>query len=357
MQARHPALTAIVLAGLVLAGCSDGATESPEPTGAPTTTTPSDDTTSPSPPAETAISPPADPTDEPTDDATAAAVPELTETCELRSSEAAAERVRFAFPRGWQVESGNCEFFDPALEELPDASEPSAAISVRIANQDFAKVNETEEIEGEVRHIGARSGYQAVRIRGGSAGQALREDAEPVQLWLVDLDAGTDETGGALVLSAHRSDGAAFDLAAQAADRIAQTIQVDPVAAPDAPVVVTRTEGDGTPWTVTWDRDTECMQLRRGGPTDDVADEACDLAAPDGGISGAVLTAGDLEIVAGLAPPLAILAESDAATASYGAVTTPVEGASLFAYDANLTPLEVRAVDASGETLASTTIG
>lgn len=334
-----------MLAGLVLAGCSDGVTESSEPTGTPTPTTPSDVATSPSPP------------DEPTGDTTAAAVPELTETCVLSSSEAAAERVRFAFPRGWQVESGNCEFFDPALQELPEASEPSAAIVVRIANQDFTTVNETEEIEGEVRHLGARSGYQAVRIRGGSAGQALREEAEPVQLWLVDLDAGTDEAGGALVLSAHRSDGAAFDLAAQAADRIAQTIQVEPAAAPDAPVVVTRTEGGGTPWTVTWDRDTGCMQLRRGGPTDDVADEACDLGAPDDRITGAVLTAGDLEVVAGLAPLLAVLAESDAATAPYGGVTTPVEGASLFAYDAIRTPLEVRAVDASGETIASTTIG
>ncbi len=51
-----------------------------------------------------------------------------------------------------------------------------------------------------------------------------------------------------------------------------------------------------------------------------------------------------------------MVVESDAATAPYGGITTAVEGASLFAYDAITTPLEVRAVAGTGEELATTTI-
>ncbi len=185
--------------------------------------------------------------------------------------------MTFAVPEGWQVEDGSCEFFDPALEQLEEATEPDAAIGIRISDTDFRAASQTDEIEGEIRWTGARSGYQAVRIRGDGAGQGLRPEGEPVQLYLIDLDTGTDEQGATLVMSAGPSSGAEFELAAEALDRIAQTVRVTPNAAEGGPVVVTRAEGGGTPYAVTHDLDEGCFRLHAGGPTDEVVDEACDV--------------------------------------------------------------------------------
>lgn len=345
---------------LVLSGCATDETggsdqtdtSSPTATDTPTPSTPSPTDTS-------TASPTAGPTETatPSPTATAAGVPSLSGPCQLESTAADVERVEFAVPDGWQVEEGNCEFFDPDLEQLEEGTEPDAAVSARVADAGFASVSDTQHIDGEIRHVGARSGYQAVRIRGESAGQALRPQGEPVQLWLVDLDAGSDEDGGTLVLSARPSSGASFELAARAADRIADTIRVVPPAAEGAPVVVARVEGGATPWTVTHDPADGCFRLRPGGPTDPPADEACDVDYTEGRVTGAILSDGDLEVVAGLAPPLANLVESDAATAPYGAVPASLEGASAFAFEPNSTPIEVRAVDATGQTIASGSIG
>ena len=349
--ARRVPIAVGVVGALVMTACgSDPATEataSPSPT--PTTST-----SRPTP--TTASTPTSSPT--PTADVTAAAgVPALGATCELDAGSTAARQVTFAFPDGWQVADGNCEAFDPSLERVSADGEASAAVTVRVRAEDFAAASQTEDIEGEIRHVGARSGYQAVRIQGGSAGQALEADAEPVHVWLVDLDAGTDQQGGTLAMTARPSDGAGFAQAAEALDRMAQTVQVTPHAVEDGPVVVTRSEGGGMPWTVTHDLDAGCFRLRPGGPTDEPVDEACDLDPAGDGIAGVVLEHDDRQVVAGHAPPLAVLASSDAATAPYGAVTLPVEGASLFAYEAIRTPLDVRAVDATGETIATTTVG
>ena len=344
----------VVVGALLLAACaSDPTTEttaSPSPTPTPTTATagPTAPTTSPT--AASPTTPTADATD-------AAGVPALASTCELDAGATAARQVTFAFPDGWQVADGNCEVFDPSLDQVPADGEAPAAVTVRVRAEDFAAAERTEDIEGEIRHVGARSGYQAVRIQGGSAGQAMEADAEPVHVWLVDLDAGADEQGGTLAMTARPSDGAGFAQAAQALDRMAQTVQVTPHAVEDGPVVVTRVEGGGTPWTVTHDLDAGCFRLRPGGPTDAPADEACGLDPAGDGIAGAVLEHGDQQVVAGFAPPRAVLVSSDAAAAPYGAVTTPIEGASLFAYEAARTPIEVRAVDAAGEALATTTVG
>ena len=304
--------------------------------------------------------PPADPTTSPSPTEARADVPSLATRCTLQAPQLdAVDRVAFAVPDGWQVEESSCEFFDPVLEALGEGTEPDAALGVRISDADFATAAAPGgEIQEEVLHVGARSGRQAVRVRAESTGEGLRPEGQPVLRWLVDLDPGTDEQGGTLVMAATSSSGADFDRAAAALDRVAQTIRVVPAAVEDGPVVVTRMEGGGAPWTVTHDRDDGCFRLRPGGPTDEPVDEACDVAPAEDGIAGAVLTDGDLAVVAGIAPPLAVLVESEAADAPSGAITTPVEGGSLFAYpSAGGAPVDLRAVDADGRSLTTATIG
>jgi hypothetical protein len=367
---RRPALLALGLTGaLALTACgtgdqvtsspSDTATSSPSTVGespSPTTASgspASDDPASPTTGAGTTSSPTT-----PSDDVSpTATVPSLSTECELDVPSGDATTVRFAAPAGWQVEGG-CEILDPALDTLPDESEPDAALSVRATDTNFAMAAQTESIDGGTRHVGARSGYPAVRIRGDATGRGLRPEGEPVQLWLVDLDAGIDEEGGTLVMSAGPSSGADFDVAAETLDRMAETLLVRPHAAEDAPVVVTRAEGGGTPYAVTFDRDEGCMQLRAGAPSDDVVDEDCDidgLGARDR-VVGTILASGGQQVVAGLAPALANRVESDGDAAPSGAVTTSLEGASAFAYETGTAPIDVRAIGLDGETLATASI-
>lgn len=352
---RRTPLVLLAAGALALSACSSDEPGSSGPTDTETVTSTATAT-------ETVTSSPAEddtatPAPSPTTTSTQAGVPALSSRCELDAVDApAVETISYAVPDGWQVEPSTCEFLDPELEELPQGTEPDAAISIEVTDADFRDVSSTESIDGEIRWTGARSGYQAVRIRGGAAGQGIRPDGEAVQLVLVDLDAGTDEQGGTLVMSAGPSSGADFDLAAQALDRIAQTVSIEPSGAPQPPIVVARSEGGGTPFAVTYSTAEGCFRLHAGSPSDDVVDESCDVSFAGDEIAGTILTSGDQQVVAGLAPALATVVESDAASAPYGGLTTPVEGGSLFAYDAIRTPLDVRADDAAGNELASTTV-
>lgn len=341
---RH-LLAAVAGTALVLSACSTGAPTdasaptSPRPTSTDGTTGTTEVTT-------------------PTDGGTAAEeVPDLSTRCTAEpdaDTELAVEHVEYAVPEDWQVD-GSCEFLDPALDGLGPETQPDTALGIRIEPVDFATAAAGDELERVRRWIGARSGYQAVRLSGESSGEGLRPAGEPTVRWLVDLDPGTDDAGGTLVLAAHPSDGADLELAAEAVDRIAQTVRVVP-AATSGTAVVTRAEGGGQPWTVTHGLDDGCLRLRAGGPDGDVQDEACDLPAPDEGPSGAVLTDGDVRVVAGLAPATAVRVETDADATLAGSITTAVEGASLFAHPAPQVPVEVTAVDAAGAPIGSATI-
>lgn len=366
MPFRFSRMAIVAAAGtLLVTACATDDVEDPTPTVTDTSSPTATDTPTPSPttasPTDTSTPSPTaggTETSSPSPTATAADVPSLSGLCQLESTDVDIERVEFAVPQGWQVEDGNCEFFDPALDQLEPETEPDNAVSVRIVEADHSMVADPDGIDVGTRHVGARSGYQAVRISGESSGPGIRPEGSPALLWAVDLDAGSDEQGGTLVVSARSSSGADFELAAQAADRMAETLRITPTAVDeDAPIVVTRTEGGGTPWTVTFEPAEGCFHLRPGGPTDEPADEACDVEAGRDTVDGAILSDGDLEVVAGLAPPLAARVDSDAADGPRGGVTTSLEGASAFAYDAATTPLDVRAVDIAGRTLASGTVG
>lgn len=357
MRAR-PTAVLIAAGALALTACSGDEADAPGTTETVTETV-GDDTSTTDEPSPTATTPDetSSPTASPAPTSTAGGVPDLSTECELQPGDAAdVEAVTFAVPEGWQVEDGNCEFFDPTMEELPEDTEAGTALSVRITDSAFPDVaSDTDELRHDGRWAGARSGYQAVRILGESTGQGLFPEGETRQLVLVDLDAGTDETGGTLVMSAGPSNGASFELASAALDRMARTVHVDAPAVDD-PVVVTRMEGGGTPWTVTYDQSEGCFHLRAGGPTDDPTAETCDVSPTDDGIAGAILTSGEQQVAVGHAPPRAVLVESDAASAPYGALTQPAEGSTLFAYDVTDTPVDVRADDADGNELASTTL-
>lgn len=356
---RHhhcPFLALLAGAGLILGACSTTTPDTDLTPSAETTTPTSDDTPPTDTPSPTEASP--TPTDEATtsadDDGTAAGVPDLSTRCTITSGETDVEQVEFAVPEGWRVD-GSCEFLDPTQQELEPATQPDTAVGVRVEPVDFATIAAGDELDRARRWLGARSGYQAVRLAGEATGEGLRPAGEPTVRWLVDLDAGTDEEGETLVLSAHPTEGASIDLAAEAVDRIAQTVRVVPAADQDS-VAVTRVEGGGQPWTVTHDADDRCVRLHAGAPDGDVLDEACELGTPGEGPVGAVLEDDDLRVVAGLASPLAVRVETSADATVAGSVTTAVEGASLFAHPAPQVPAEVSSVDAVGDELGSATI-
>ena len=282
-------------------------------------------------------------------------VPSLGDHCTMPVELANVDRIEFAAPDGWRVGDG-CEFFDPAAEQVESNTEPDVAVSVDVTDTPFHEAAASgRETRDEIRHVGARSGYQMVRIRAEATGRGLYPEGTPVLLHLVDLDPGTDEDGGTLVLAARPSSGADFPLAAEALDRMIDTVRVVPTAddAGEA-AVVSRVEGGGAPWTVTWTGD--CLRLHAGAPDGDVVDEACDLPAAQDGIRGVVLGDGGLQVVAGFAPARSALVESDAASAPYGAVTQPLEGSAAFAYTPIDTPVQVRALDPAGDRLASATV-
>lgn len=374
-RTSRPLLATTLATALALTACGPQQADAPlsedvtatssgsESTASPTPTDATDETTDePTEAPTTAVPALDDDEDAPDDDAdsgdTAAAggdVPSLGDHCTVPVELAGVDRVEFAAPDGWRIGDG-CEFFDPVAEEVEPNTEPDVAVTVDVTDTPFHETAEPgPERRDEIRHVGARSGHQMVRIRAEATGHGLYPEGTPTLTHLVDLDPGTDEDGGTLVLAARPSPGADFPLAAEALDRMLDTVRVVPVAddAGEA-AVISRVEGGGTPWTVTWTGD--CLRLHAGAPDGDVVDEACDLPAAQDGIRGVVLGDDQLQAVAGFAPARSARVSSDAASAPYGAVTQPMEGAAAFAYTPIDTPVQVRAVDAEGDRLGSATV-
>lgn len=302
---------------------------------------------SPSPVTRPADTPSPDPTSAPAD---AAAVPDLAETCTIDPSSGAVDTIRLAYPQGWKV-TDQCRWFDPSVESVPDDSEAQVAVSWRASDVSFARAADVrDEIRDPVRYHGAKAGFQAVRVEGETTGTAAGPQGQPVVLWLIDLDAGTDDDGGVLIGRADADGGAGFHVATEALDRMAKTIVMRPPATDR--FVVTRLEGGGTPISVTWED--SCFRLRAGAPDGVVLDEACDLAPPDDGVTTALLQRDDgLPVLAGRADPLAARATVPAASNLSGAVTTSTEGAALFAMPVRQPPFEVTVTDVTGDVIAT----
>lgn len=339
---------------LVLTACGDDPAGEPEPTATETSPGEEPDAT-PSPTDEPTAQPTTSPSPDETTTQADGDVPDLGDHCTREVGLDQVEAIEFAAPTGWQV-GDTCEFFDPAVEEVEPQTEPDVAVFVGVDDVPFREAAQPDRTtRDEIRYVGARSGYQAIRVEAVSTGAGQVPEGEEILLWFVDLDPGTDDAGGTLVANARASDGADHDLAAEALDRMLETLRVLPVAedAGDA-AVVSRVEGGGTPWTVTWDDD--CFRLHAGGPDGEVTDEACDLGAPDDSIQGAILEDDPVQVVVGLAPARTALVTSDAASAPYGAFPISLEGAEAFAYTPIDVPVDVRALDVQGEQLATATI-
>lgn len=284
-------------------------------------------------------------------------VPELAGTCTLQApGPSPAKQVRLAYPKGWRI-SDTCRWFDPSARSIPEDTEPALAVSWRVADASFARAADVDdEVRDAIRYVGARSGYQAVRITGVATGRGQREEGQPVLLWLVDLDPGTDEAGGVLVGSAHHSEEVSFDVARRALDRMAGSILVQPPAVgADQPIVVTREEGGGSPFTVT--SDGRCFQLHVGAPDGPVADGGCALGPLEDGFATVLLESEDgLPVLAGLADPLVERVTVPAASGLFGASTVSLEGASVFAMHVRQPPFEVTGKNVDGETVATTRV-
>lgn len=352
-------------ATLVLAACQGGGAGAGGPSSAASQTA---ETVASSAPADHASgTPPPDPTpavssgpadrdDEGTGDGAdgGAAIPAFTGTCTLTPATGAADTVRLAEPAAWTV-GDDCTFFDPEAESLPDATDASAAVTWKAEPVDFATAADVrDQLRDPIRYVGARSGYQALRVEGESTGSGLRPAGEPVTLWLVDLDPGTDDQGGGtLVGTAVETDGAPFDVATGVLDRMGDSIGVVPnVQATPEELVVTRLEGGGTPRTVTWKDG--CFDLHSGGPRTQVIDVQCDMTRGDG-LQVALVgdrgnDTGELWLV-GVAGPGVSRATLPAANSLSGAIATPIEGGALFAMPARRPPFEVTTYDADGDVL------
>lgn len=279
--------------------------------------------------------------------------PELDERCAIDPDHARIEEVRYAVPSSWMVE-GRCDVLDPELDELPAETEAEAAIFVSTADVSFREAAAPGGARDVERvWLGARAGYQVSRSTGVSTGEAQAPAGRPSTVYLVDLDAGTDEDGGVLTLTTGVPDGEAYDLARATLDTIADTVVVRPAAedGPDEGFTVRRTEGGGAPDSVTYDDG--CFRLHPGAPDEAATDELCDLDPRDGTIVSGVL--GDGTVV-GHAPPLAIGVEG-ATDATVNALTASIEGGSVFALRAVDVPGRLTAIGPGGEDLATAPVG
>lgn len=348
-----------VVAAVVMAACSSGGQlgqgPSPTPTSASPTPAPDgNDLTSPS-VGDTSTASPTPTTTETAAADPAAQVPAIADTCTIEVTTGEADRVRLAYPQRWLVQDG-CRWFDPDAESVDEDTEPAVAVSWRVSDVAFERAADVgDEIADPVRYVGARSAYQAVRIEGEASGQGAREPGEPVVMWLVDLDPGTDEQGGTLIGTAHTDGSVTPEVAAYALDRMADTMLVEPPASDR--FVVTRLEGGGTPTTVTWAADEGCFRLRAGGPDGDVVDEACGPGLPgSSGLAPVLLEADDAHrMLAGIAAsPIQRITVPAASTLS-GGTTQSIEGGHLFALPVRVPPFEVTGHDYTGQTITSVT--
>lgn len=353
----RPSRTAAVLlaAVLALAACSgdEEPTEEPSPTITPSptvsptaTSTDRDDATaspSPTPAPTTTRTAGGDP---------AAAVPAIADTCTVNAPTGEADDIRIAYPEGWLVQEG-CEWFDPEAETVEQGTEPAVAVSWRVSDVAFGRAADvSDEIADPIRYVGARGGFQALRVEGEATGRGLRQEGEPVVMWLVDLDPGTDDGGGTLIGTAHTNGGAPFDVAAYALDRMADTLLVRPPASDR--FVVSRLEG-GTPTTVTWAADEGCFRLRAGGPNGNVVDEECGPTSP--GSSGMTLVLleadGAQRMLAGISSSRIQRVTVPAASTLSGGTTQSTEGGHLFALPVRQPPFEVSGHSYTGEVVTT----
>lgn len=285
-------------------------------------------------------------------------VPSLAATCELGTPGAAdVEQVELAYPRGWRVTDG-CQWFDPTASSVELGTEPDVAVSWRVSTAPYREAaSVTDGVRDPTHYLGARSGFQASRIEGVATGRGARPEGAPVVRWLVDLDAGTDERGGVLIGTARATDAVSFEGALEALDRMARTIRATPPAVgPRGPVVVTRREGGGRPFTVTYADG--CFRLRAGGPDGEVRDERCDVTPADqDGPAMVTLEGGPgFNLVAGLVGPEAYRVTAPAGAGLHAAITTPLEDAAAFAMRMGPPSLEVTVIGVDGRTLATETV-
>lgn len=276
--------------------------------------------------------------------------PELDAQCTVEPEGGDVGTVRYAVPTAWKVED-RCDILDPDRDELPEQTEAEAAIFADTSEASYEQVHEDGSASTDViTWLGARAGYQAARTTSVSTGEALHPEGQPNTTWSFDLDAGTDEQGGVFRLTTGAVEGDAYDLAQATVDAIAQTVVLQPAAGdmatgPGSDIAVVRTEGGGTPYTVTYDGD--CFALRPGGPTDDPTDELCELDPTAG-----QLVAGTLgeRVVVGYAPAVAVAVEGSDTPPPYG-LTASIEGGTVFAFRTEQAPSELTAVGFGGEEL------
>lgn len=356
MQLRKTVPTALA-AALILSACGgdpDGI-DAPSPdatapsTAAPTPSAPAlspTETSAPTPPSETSTALAGDPADE---------VPMLADTCAIDVPTAEADTVRIAYPEGWQVESDSCEWFDPEAEQLPEATEPAIAVSWRVADVSFSRAADVDdELDDVTRYVGARSGYQAVRIEGESTGRGLRAEGTPVTHWMVDLAPGSDDDRGTLIGTAHDNGGASFAAATYALDRMADTMIVQQPATER--FVVTRLDGGGAPLTVTFQQDGSCFELRAGGPHGDIADETCDVDFPaTSELSPVLLESGDQRVLAGITSSEIQRVTVPAASGLSGGTTQSIESGHLFALPVRQPPFDITGESYTGEPVTTVT--
>ncbi|MDX1621061.1 MAG: hypothetical protein R3320_08730 [Nitriliruptorales bacterium] len=293
-----------------------------------------------------------DPSPEDTE-TTAASLPSQQRPCTIAPAVESVEEIRFAHPDGWRVESDTCTYFDPVADEVADDTEPDVAVTVRVADVPFEEAAASgPETRDEIRYTGATSGHATVRIRAVATGEGQRPEGTPTLTYIVDLS--RDDDTGTLIATASGSPGASFELAARALDRMARTLIVSPPTPAAETMVITRRVRGPAPYVVTYDH--ECFRLHPGDLRQPAADETCDLTLGGDPMAAAILSDGDLEVVAGLTTPLAAFVVSDAASAPYGAVTQSLEGASAFAYEVIDTPVEVRALARDQDELTQATV-
>lgn len=236
--------------------------------------------------------------------------------------------VTLRYPSPWGVtdpDAAPCRWFDPRDPSIDPGTEGSEVdVTASVDAVDYARAAQPgASVDETLRIITTVDGLQAVRLQGTTTGEGLGPAGGRRTTWIIDLDSGTDTTGGVLVVSATERATDDYGRAVSVVDDIARSAVIGDDTQ-GAGTTVARLEGGGRPFAVSY-RD-GCLTLFAGAGQGPALDEACDLAS--GALSAVVLSNGDLRPAAGVTSSTVDVVRLRSNTdAQRAAATVPFENA------------------------------
>lgn len=209
--------------------------------------------------------------------------------------------VAVTVPAGWTAVA-DCGRFGPVplAEPEPGTDERPGPISIHHERVPFADVAAPDPAVVD-RALTTVRGLQAVRLERVADGEGLLPVGTRQTQWMVDLDPGTDERAGTLLLTATATPRVDHAAASTALDTMVRTLSI-PHSPDDADGVVARFEGGGAPVVVlaapSASTAATCVRTRPA-----IGDPVCMDPPADGGLVTVPLSAPAGPLTVGLVGP------------------------------------------------------